>query len=806
MAYSDFDKLKVFIFVLTKAHFHAENIPPKGTVTIKGQRFTVDRAECFNLLRAKDPTLKGLKDEALIEHLKDYKNVKNSILGKFVANEGAELNQALEGRFVIDGEAVEQADKYEITPEQTPANAPQTTPGATAGGMPGMGLPSGPVISPRPGRVVFVNQPTPQPQTPKIALATSEGKIAEKPGSTLFTENKAGTVTEHPLSQPNLPKGPGPETPKLILARENGSIIETKTPPSKIAVARSDGRVFGEHTIKTPSFLKTFGSNTQIFAKKNLGRIGRGIFGAAKTGLESANPFLGRMGTGLVSNLTTIANPGGFGGGSRSIFGKFNRFGRGGRQTVSSFGKNVKSKKWLLFLFGILGFMMLVGGLTIIGGNNPTGVIPIAPSPGGGDITSCTFYRGGDGANAGMKLNNPAMAGLFTDISDKVGVPAAILAGIMRVESPSAFSSTADYLTNDYEAKSSEEGAIGIMQFMPGTFTNIFNSYSSDLKTLFNKTSVKNTVDPQNSMAPANVFRIYSIRDSITAAALKIKTDKLPGDWNENTVRDIASMYYSGARLTDPSNCTKYDTPEAITAKKKQDPNYNPCVSGPYDYGDDLWKSYNSCQSSSNPLPGGKPNIKFYCEDDPAWQYACSINYYGCGPSSTAIVVSSLGLVKTPVEIDQMFRDTGARSCGNYGSTMSLFFSNSTWFNDNFTYQYLALNADGSLNLTQAKEYLDNGYLIVASSHQFPCPNPGGCGPGSLKQGVVDHIFAIDDVNINQNLVHVEDPVNCRPEHTSQYDSNQWISNKLISLIPDSVEYNKSHPWFFAAAIKRKGN
>ncbi|MCL4417377.1 MAG: hypothetical protein M1365_11885, partial [Actinobacteria bacterium] len=232
---------------------------------------------------------------------------------------------------------------------------------------------------------------------------------------------------------------------------------------------------------------------------------------------------------------------------------------------------------WILLIIGIILLVVII--LAIIGikpDEKPK------PEP-GGDISTCTFYRGGDLVQ-GTKFGNPQMAATISEISGKVGVPSAIVAGIMRVETAQAITTTdTTYLVNDYDAHTSGV-AYGVMQFTPGTFLYTYNTFQDDLKNLFGKISSKISIDLQSNMAPASSFRIYSIRDSITAAAYKVKNDKKninkDGPWDEETVKGIAERYY-GCRKYGPGGCT----------------------SGPFDYGEDLWKSFTNCNSVSNPPP-----------------------------------------------------------------------------------------------------------------------------------------------------------------------------------------------------------
>lgn len=216
---------------------------------------------------------------------------------------------------------------------------------------------------------------------------------------------------------------------------------------------------------------------------------------------------------------------------------------------------------------------------------------------GGGNIAACTFYRGGDPIS-GVKIGNPTLATTIDEIASKVGVPSALVAAFLRVESGDKFIMTdPTYLANDYDATLSSAGAIGMAQFLPGTFLGIFNANKAELNSLFGKTDVVTTVDPPSAMKPNSYFRIYSIRDTITANAFFIKNG-LAGAISgitKDMVTNLVQTYFSG--------------PNKICA-------YSGIGGRAGDYCDDVWKSFSECQTQQQPIakagtavcpiPGGK--------------------------------------------------------------------------------------------------------------------------------------------------------------------------------------------------------
>lgn len=289
-------------------------------------------------------------------------------------------------------------------------------------------------------------------------------------------------------------------------------------------------------------------------------------------------------------------------------------------------------KKFYIFytLCSILVFLFLNSAVTAFGleyitESSFTTNIGNPPADAGADISACTFYRGGDGVS-GAKIGNPEMAAFISEVAAKVGVPPAILAGILRVESSQAIT-TADrsYLSNDYDKHNSPVGATGAMQFMPSTFADVFQTNRTQLASLFNKTSVREAVDPPESAIAKDqrVLRIYSVKDSIIAAAFKVKNDSGGKPWSLETIRTVIGKYYG-------NGCYKY-------------PN---CSSGPYDYADDVWKSYTNCAGTAT-TPGQPPRAgAILCPVPRGGGYQGLVT---CGPSrpkTTSYAACSVGHCK----------------------------------------------------------------------------------------------------------------------------------------------------------------
>lgn len=159
---------------------------------------------------------------------------------------------------------------------------------------------------------------------------------------------------------------------------------------------------------------------------------------------------------------------------------------------------------------------------------------------------------------------------------------------------------------------------------------------------------------------------------------------------------------------------------------------------------------------------GGSGEFVYYCQKDARFNDSCSYEWAICGPTSLAMVMSSLGRIITPKEVDSIFVKSGWRACGDAPSYMTTALE-SQWLKDEgFKSTALAM----PLNLEQAKELLNNNFLIIAS--------------------VRPHIFVIDDVNPSDGTVHLRDPdKTCNP-------AGYWASSRtpwIFQGVPQSMIY-----------------
>lgn len=378
------------------------------------------------------------------------------------------------------------------------------------------------------------------------------------PKSELVVVNKSGIVAETP------PKS------QLVTASSSGAIKET--PPKQIFIANKSGIVTEMRNIKSPSFLKTFGSNTQIFAKKNLGRIANGLGGfaggvareLAGPGLTGAYNILGKATNSGLNAFERISRPGGLGGGA------------GG-----GFSKSSEKKIILSFLGLFLIFVVLATAVSSLPGTTPTPVV--SPNPvTGGDISSCKFTRAGSPPAESYK--SPTLLSYFQQASNVSSIPAVVLAAITRVESPSVTGKTdADlpYLSSKEGCPRSDTGALGIMQIQPpgttGYVREAVNQGASYLGKTAEQLTEEDFCDVKNNIIIASGFilkklqLLYGLGDGT----------KWDPSWtnNKDIIYKVAESYYG---------CLPYGGPDPLKCE------------GPYNYGDDIWTSIQNCQTGAS--------------------------------------------------------------------------------------------------------------------------------------------------------------------------------------------------------------
>lgn len=183
-----------------------------------------------------------------------------------------------------------------------------------------------------------------------------------------------------------------------------------------------------------------------------------------------------------------------------------------------------------------------------------------------------------------------------------------------------------------------------------------------------------------------------------------------------------------------------------------------------------------------------KQGFTYYCQGNPAWRDNCEMGGAGCGPTSVAMIISSLrtntGATMNPVQVDQVFRQRGWRACSDEGSYLQNAI-HSDWLPSLGFHVGTNLVSGQVLNLRHAKERLDAGDIIVASSQRFPCAN-------CRSLPYINHIFVVDNVDIASATVSIRDPNNC--SYTNGNDENP------AKIIKSAAAF----PWFYAFPIGKQ--
>lgn len=179
---------------------------------------------------------------------------------------------------------------------------------------------------------------------------------------------------------------------------------------------------------------------------------------------------------------------------------------------------------------------------------------------------------------------------------------------------------------------------------------------------------------------------------------------------------------------------------------------------------------------------GDDKGFVYYCQGNTSWQNSCSLGVAGCGPTSMAMAVSSLGVLMTPQEVDRVYTSQGYRSCGDSPSSQVAAIQ-SSWLKGLGLVAGENLVRGNTIDTGLAQKYLSEGYFIIASSRAFPCAN---CkSPGAR----IDHIFVVSRIDTAAGTVDIRDPNNC-----SYSDGNDENQNSRIKNIGD-------FPWLYAFPI-----
>lgn len=311
------------------------------------------------------------------------------VLEKLDKHKDLELEYQFKGTLTPEQERLI-LDQVEVESRQNGAAPEQTVPIGTttntsAGSMP-FGIPStGTPSAPRAPRIIIADKTTPpvSGKTGGIGLGTATtnkssmleaNRVGPATAKAARLQAESRTVSPETTSLPvdNVPKKDLPQGIKGWRA-ESTAIRQ----PEPASLSRFNFSAFNSRVSNLAKKVQNFTSPAGPFLKVNLNRVGNGLKnmfggigrGIAGPGLTGTANVLGKTGLGAINYggnfLNNLSN-------SRL---KFSNNLRGAGSVVSQ----AKSRGGLVFVLGILGFMLLVGGIAI-SGTTPTGeAAPVTP-------------------------------------------------------------------------------------------------------------------------------------------------------------------------------------------------------------------------------------------------------------------------------------------------------------------------------------------------------------------------------------------------------------------------------------------
>jgi hypothetical protein len=236
--------------------------------------------------------------------------------------------------------------------------------------------------------------------------------------------------------------------------------------------------------------------------------------------------------------------------------------------------------------------IILIVVFIMFGGGSPAGLLfgqgdggtPQTPggpgSPGGGatgDISACLFYRGGSSPVA-EQFKSGRLITYFEEAAAASGVPAAVLAGIARVETSVSLGYT-DETLDTAECPKSSAGALGLMQIVP--------VFQSDETCESCRGIARGAAYLGKTVEELTETDYCNARTSIFLGAgfilEKMKRSGGDGTWNpawttsQTEISNLARYYYGGLKYGENDE---------------------------FDYGEDLWNSVSSCRPAT---PGQGP-------------------------------------------------------------------------------------------------------------------------------------------------------------------------------------------------------
>lgn len=392
-----------------------------------------------------------------------------------------------------------------------------------------------------------------------------------------------------------------------------------QTPPKDVLAPASPTfhlPVSLKETLRRP--LLNFASFAKVQAIRHLPNLIGGVIGGV-TGLGlTGSPlglFTGGLGGGILPNILKL-------GGGKALLGKgalaASGIATGGITTALALAPDIASKaksvsKNVVIIVGSCIGALLLLFLPGLGFDLP-GITSLLPPPElaesssfypggtGGDIASCKFIRGAENPKAASFKSNLLLS-YFQEASQVSGVPIVTLAAFARVESPSLVTKTDADLVN-FDCATSDTGALGLMQLQPkGTIGHdaaAIAQGSSFIGKQYEDLTREDYCDPRKSVLMSTGFILKKMSYFGYGNGTKWQPE-----WNNDrkAINTMVSGYYGC-----PADNLKYGGPDPRKCE------------GPYDYGEDVWTSVQSCQLAppsqaaiaSCPVPGGKITTPSY--------------------------------------------------------------------------------------------------------------------------------------------------------------------------------------------------
>lgn len=550
-------QLKIFIQKLQTTSFNLGRIP--DAFQIEGG-VTTTKIECLDLLRS-FPELTGNQfenDQYLINYLKNPTNLEH-LLNQLDPAERLEFAELLQKQPV----PIKAINEQPNTPTAAEQNTPTQTP-ASGGNMP-FSVPS---TGDQPFGAYQIDHNIPQESPSPVSGmegGAGQGTAVTKKMQKIQNQaeiEKAGAVTVKA---------------NRLQATERSVLAKTET-----SLKFRAGFI---------NLSNKFGSKVGVFFQRNIGKY--------LTEDRMIN-FLGKLGNTGINLFSSMAGLNS-GIGSRSIMGKFGRFGSFGKGSNAMIraGSIVKKGGLLMFLLAVIVFISLVGLLAVIGSSQsttnpssspyPSPIVSALPSTTpiiSSDISNCKFTRS-DQSPKETTYQSPTILSYFQQASTKSSIPAAILAAFTRVESPSlAYKTDSDLVSMG--CPESSTGALGIMQLQPqgtkGHDAGAITQGAAFIGKQYSELTRDDYCDPQKSILMGAGF----ILKKMSYFGYGTGTEWNSSWTNDKTAIDKLVEGYYG--------CIRYGSGD--DAKNScSDPGRK------FSYGDDVWTSLQNCQVPTSPTP-----------------------------------------------------------------------------------------------------------------------------------------------------------------------------------------------------------